>query len=39
MKTIKITLLMLAVVLSTAAMAQKTTKVGHINSNDLLPQR
>ena len=36
MKTIKITLLMLVVALSTTAMAQKGTKVGHINSNDLL---
>jgi len=36
MKIIKITLLMLVVALSTTAMAQKGTKVGHINSNDLL---
>lgn len=36
MKTLKITLLMLVVALSTTAMAQKGTKVGHINSNDLL---
>ena len=35
MKTLKITLLML-VVISTTAMAQKTSKVGHINSNELL---
>ncbi len=36
MKTLKITLLMLVVALSTTAMAQKGVKVGHINSNDLL---
>jgi outer membrane protein len=36
MRTIKITLLMLVVVLSTAATAQKTAKIGHINSNELL---
>lgn len=36
MKTLKITLLLLVVALSTTAMAQKGTKVGHINSNDLL---
>ncbi|MGB0887367.1 MAG: OmpH family outer membrane protein [Vicingaceae bacterium] len=36
MKTIKITLLMLVVALSTTAMAQKGVKVGHINSNELL---
>jgi outer membrane protein len=36
MRTIKITLLMLVVALSTTAMAQKGTKIGHINSNDLL---
>ena len=36
MKTIKITLLMLVVALSTAATAQKSAKIGHINSNDLL---
>jgi outer membrane protein len=36
MKTIKITLLLLVVALSTTAIAQKGTKVGHINSNDLL---
>jgi outer membrane protein len=36
MKTLKITLLMLVVGLSTTAMAQKGVKVGHINSNDLL---
>jgi outer membrane protein len=36
MKKIKITLLMLVVALSTAATAQKSAKIGHINSNDLL---
>lgn len=36
MKTLKITLLMLAVALSTVSMAQKGVKVGHINSNDLM---
>ena len=36
MKTIKITILMCVVALSTTAMAQKGTKVGHINSNELL---
>jgi outer membrane protein len=36
MRTIKITLLMLVVALSTAATAQKTAKIGHINSNELL---
>lgn len=36
MKTIKITLLMMVVALSTTAMAQKGPKIGHINSNDLL---
>ena len=36
MRTIKITLLLLVVALTTTAMAQKGTKVGHINSNDLL---
>lgn len=36
MKTIKITLFMLVVALSTTAMAQKNAKIGHINSNDLL---
>lgn len=36
MKTLKITLLMIVVVLSTSVNAQKGVKVGHINSNDLL---
>ena len=36
MRIIKVTLLMLVVVLSTAAKAQKTAKIGHINSNELL---
>jgi outer membrane protein len=36
MKTLKITLLLIAVALSTVTMAQKGVKVGHINSNDLL---
>ncbi|PJA07806.1 MAG: hypothetical protein COX70_05590 [Flavobacteriales bacterium CG_4_10_14_0_2_um_filter_32_8] len=36
MRTLKITLLMLVVVLSTSVNAQKSVKVGHINSNDLL---
>ncbi len=36
MRTIKITLLMFVVVLSTAATAQKREKIGHINSNELL---
>jgi outer membrane protein len=36
MKTIKSTLLLIAVVLSTLTYAQKTVKIGHINSNDLL---
>ena len=36
MKTLKITLLMLVVALSTSAIAQKGVKIGHINSNDLL---
>ena len=36
MKTIKITILMCVVALSTTAMAQKGTKVGHFNSNELL---
>jgi outer membrane protein len=36
MRTLKITLLMLVVALSTSAIAQKGIKVGHINSNDLL---
>ncbi|MFB0924757.1 MAG: OmpH family outer membrane protein [Vicingaceae bacterium] len=36
MRTIKITLLMFVVALSTTAMAQKSAKIGHINSNELL---
>ena len=36
MRTIKITLLMLVVALSTTVEAQKSSKIGHINSNDLL---
>jgi outer membrane protein len=36
MKTIKITILMIVVAMSTTVMAQKSVKVGHINSNDLL---
>ena len=36
MRTIKITLLMLVVAMSTTVMGQKGIKVGHINSNDLL---
>ncbi len=36
MKTLKITLLMLVIGLSTAVMAQKGQKTGYINSNDLL---
>ena len=36
MKTIKITLLMFVVALSTVATAQKGQKTGYINSNDLL---
>jgi len=36
MRTLKITLLMLVVALSTTAMAQKGQKTGYINSNDLL---
>jgi outer membrane protein len=36
MKTIKISLLMFVVALSTTVMAQKGAKVGHINSNELL---
>lgn len=36
MKTLKITLTMLIVALSTIAFGQKTIKVGHINSNELL---
>ena len=36
MKTLKITILMMVVALSTTAMGQKGIKVGHVNSNDLL---
>lgn len=36
MRTLKITLLMIAVVFSTVSMAQKGTKIGHINSNELM---
>lgn len=36
MRTIKITLLMFVVALSTSATAQKGVKIGHINSNELL---
>ena len=36
MKILKITLLMIVIAVSTAAMAQKGVKIGHINSNDLL---
>ena len=36
MRTIKITLLMFVVALSTTATAQKSAKIGHINSNELL---
>jgi len=36
MKTIRITILMMIVAMSTTVMAQKGLKVGHINSNDLL---
>jgi outer membrane protein len=36
MRRIKITLLMFVLVVSTAATAQKTAKIGHINSNELL---
>ncbi|MDB4534733.1 OmpH family outer membrane protein, partial [Vicingaceae bacterium] len=36
MRTIKITLLMFVVALSTTASAQKSAKIGHINSNELL---
>jgi len=36
MKTLRITLLMIVVALSTSAIAQKGTKIGVINSNDLL---
>jgi len=36
MKTLKISLLMLVVAMSTSAFAQKGVKIGHINSNELL---
>jgi outer membrane protein len=36
MKVIKIAILMVVVALSTTVTAQKSVKVGHINSNDLL---
>ena len=36
MNKIKLTLVMLVVVMSTSVFAQKTTKIGHINSNELL---
>lgn len=36
MKTLKITLLLVAVAFSTVSMAQKGVKVGHINSNELM---
>lgn len=36
MKVFKIAILMVVVVLSTAVSAQKSAKIGHINSNDLL---
>lgn len=36
MKSIKITLFMLVLAMSTTVFAQKSAKVGHINSNDLL---
>jgi outer membrane protein len=36
MRRIKITLLMFVLVIATAATAQKTAKIGHINSNELL---
>ena len=36
MRTLKITLLMIAVAFSTVGMAQKGTKIGHINSNELM---
>jgi len=36
MKTLKITLMMIVVAMSTTVFAQKGVKVGHINSNDLL---
>ncbi|PCJ28156.1 MAG: hypothetical protein COA97_02450 [Flavobacteriales bacterium] len=36
MRTLKITLLMFVVMLSTTTMAQKSQKTGYINSNDLL---
>lgn len=36
MRTLKITILMIVVAMSTTVMAQKGVKVGHINSNDLL---
>jgi len=36
MKSLKITLLMVVVAISTTVFAQKSAKIGHINSNDLL---
>ncbi|MCB0380594.1 MAG: OmpH family outer membrane protein [Flavobacteriales bacterium] len=36
MNKIKLTLVMLVVAMSTSVFAQKTTKIGHINSNELL---
>lgn len=36
MRTFKITLLIVAVAFSTFGMAQKGTKIGHINSNELM---
>lgn len=36
MNKIKLTIVMLVVAMSTSVFAQKTTKIGHINSNELL---